>query len=120
VLNWYFEAFCSQNNIRNYCIEALPVPRATRPVQDAFAFVAQLIMSSDGEEREFLDKKLMDAMAYELYFMDMRMLSSAVLSSVEECATVETFKRQEDIVAILDRITDREGFKAVQGATYRR
>ncbi len=75
VLNWYFEVFCSQNNIRNYSIEALPVPRATRQVQEAFAFVARLIMSSEGEEREFLDKKLMDAMTYELYFMEMRTLA---------------------------------------------
>lgn len=120
VLNWYFEVFCSQNNIRNYSIEALPVPRASRQVQEAFAFVARLIMGASGEEREFLDKKLMDAMAYELYFMDMRMLSSAVLSSMEGGTTAETFKRQEDITAILDRITAREGFKIVQDATYRR
>jgi hypothetical protein len=119
VLNWYFEVFCSQNNIRNYSIEALPVPRARQQVQDAFAFVARLIMDSDGEEREFLDKKLMDAMAYELYFMDMRMLSSAVLSSMEAGATAETFKREEDIAAIIDQITAREGFRVIQKATYR-
>lgn len=119
VLNWYFEVFCSQNNIRNYSIEALPIPRATRQVQDAFAFIAGLIMRSSGEERDFLDKKLMDAMAYELYFMEMRMLSSAILSSMKEGATAETFKREEDIVAIIDRITAREGFRIIQKATYR-
>jgi adenine-specific DNA-methyltransferase len=119
ILNWYFEVFCAQNNIRNYSIEALPVPRATRQVQEAFAFVARLIMGSGGEEREFLDKKLMDAMAYELYFMEMRMLSSAVISSMEEGVTAETFKRQDDIRAIIDRITAREGFKIMQRTTYR-
>ncbi len=119
VLNWYFEVFCAQNNIRNYSIEALPVPRATRQIQEAFAFVARLIMASDGEEREFLDKKLMDAMAYELYFIEMRMLSSAIISSMEEGVTAETFKRQDDIRAIIDRITAREGFKIMQRTTYR-
>jgi Alw26I/Eco31I/Esp3I family type II restriction m6 adenine DNA methyltransferase len=119
VLNWYFEIFCSQNNIRNYSIEALPVPRATSPVQEAFAFVARLIIDSCGEAREFLDKKLMDAMAYELYFMDMRMLSSAVLSSMENGATAETFEREADIVAIIDQIAAREGFRIIQSATYR-
>ncbi len=119
VLNWYFEVFCAQNNIRNYSIEALPVPRATRQVQEAFTFVARLIMSSEGEEREFLDKKLMDAMAYELYFMEMRMLNSAVISSMEEGVTAETFKRHDDIMAIIDRITAREGFKITQRTTYR-
>ena len=120
VLNWYFEVFCSQNNIRNYSIEALPVPRATQQVQEAFSFIARLIMGSSGEEREFLDKKLMDAMAYELYFMDMRMLSSAVLSSMEDGATAETFEREEDIAAIIDQITAREGFRVIQDATYRK
>ncbi len=120
MLNWYFEVFCSQNNIRNYSIEALPVPRATQQVQEAFSFIARLIMGSSGEEREFLDKKLMDAMAYELYFMDMRMLSSAVLSSMEDGATAETFKREEDIAAIIDQITAREGFRVIQNATYRK
>jgi Alw26I/Eco31I/Esp3I family type II restriction m6 adenine DNA methyltransferase len=120
VLNWYFEVFCSQNNIRNYCIEALPIPRASQQAQDAFAFVARLIMESSGDVREFLDKKIMDAMAYELYFMDMRMLSSAILSSMEDGATAETFKREEDIAAIVDRITSREGFRVIQSATYRK
>jgi len=32
-LNWYFELFCSQNNIRNYRIEALPVVRARRSAE---------------------------------------------------------------------------------------
>ncbi|OPY30175.1 MAG: Eco57I restriction-modification methylase [Methanocella sp. PtaU1.Bin125] len=119
VLNWHFEIFCSQNNIRNYSIEALPVPRATRHVQEAFAFVARLIMDASGEEREFLDKRFMDAMAYELYFMDMRMLSSAVLSSMEEGVTAETLNRQDDIRAIIDSIAAREGFKVTQRTTYR-
>jgi len=70
VLNWYFELFCSQNNIRNYNIEALPVVRAPGEVQDAFARVARLIMGSIGDVREFLDMALMDSMAYELYFKD--------------------------------------------------
>lgn len=119
VLNWYFEVFCAQNNIRNYSIEALPVPRATGQVQEAFAFVARMIMGANGEAREFLDKKLMDAMAYELYFMDMRMLSSAVRSSIQEGVTADTLERQDDIRAIIDSITAREGFKVTQRTTYR-
>ncbi|MCD1293844.1 type I restriction endonuclease subunit M [Methanocella sp. CWC-04] len=69
VLNWYFELFCSQNNIRNYSIEALPIPRASKGVQDIFARVAESIIIAGGKNREFLDRTIMDAMAYELYFL---------------------------------------------------
>jgi hypothetical protein len=69
-MNWYFELFCSQNNIRNYRIEALPIVRASKGVQAIFARVSRLIMSSEGEAREFLDHVLMDCMVFELYFLD--------------------------------------------------
>lgn len=118
VLNWYFELFCSQNNVRNYSIEALPVPRAPGPVQEAIELVATAIMDSTGETREYLDRELMDALVYELYFMDMRMLSSAVLAATDEKTGPDTFMGDE-IRRIIDLISEREGFKITQRVTYR-
>lgn len=69
VMNWHFELFCSQNNIRNYRVEALPVPRPSRKVQDAFADVARAIITSSGDEKRRLDF-LMDVMAFGLCFND--------------------------------------------------
>ncbi|BAI61626.1 conserved hypothetical protein [Methanocella paludicola SANAE] len=66
-LNWYFELFCSQNNIRNYRIESLPIVRALGNVQGTFASIARLLMDSSGKTRDFYDK-LIDVMAFELYF----------------------------------------------------
>jgi Alw26I/Eco31I/Esp3I family type II restriction m6 adenine DNA methyltransferase len=83
-LNWYFELFCSQNNIRNYRIEALPIVRAPGKVQDAFARVARLIMASKGLEREFFDKGLMDAMVFELYFGGPGLIEAAASGIVDE------------------------------------
>ena len=120
VLNWHFEVFCSQNNIRNYSIEALPVPRASRQIQDAFAYVARLIMSSSGETRDFLDKTLMDAMAYELYFTERSVLSGTVLSSKDNGATAEALMRDKSIMAIVEGIIAREEFRVMQDVTYRR
>ena len=119
VLNWRFEVFCAQNNIRNYSIEALPIPRAPGQVQQAFACVAGLILEAGEREREFLDRRLMDAMAYELYFTEMRTLSSAVLSAMDEGASPAGLARREDINAIIDIIAGRESFRIVQRATYR-
>jgi hypothetical protein len=120
VLNWYFEVFCSQNNIRNYSIEALPVPRASRQIQDAFAYVARLIMNSTGETRDFLDKTLMDAMAYELYFMETQALYRAVISLKANGATARAIMVDKGITAIIDVVIARKEFRVVQDATYRR
>ncbi|WP_158308930.1 Eco57I restriction-modification methylase domain-containing protein [Methanocella arvoryzae] len=118
VLNWYFEVFCSQNNVRNYSIEAMPIPRAPGPAQEAVACVARSIMETEGETREYLDKKLMDALIYELYFMDTRMLSSAVLAAIDERSGPGAFMH-EGIQRIVEMIEGREGFKIVRQATYR-
>lgn len=67
-LNWYFELFCSQNNIRNYRIESLPIVRAPKNIQSIFSRIAHIIMTSKGQYREFVDKGVMDAMVFELYF----------------------------------------------------
>ena len=118
VLNWYFEVFCSQNNVRNYSIEALPIPRAPKPVQDAIAYVATAIMASSGQTREYLDKKLMDALVYELYFIETDMLSSAVLSAIDEGTGPDALMR-DNVKRIVDRILDIEEFKITQHVTYR-
>ncbi|WP_424357404.1 Eco57I restriction-modification methylase domain-containing protein [Methanocella sp. MCL-LM] len=118
VLNWYFEVFCSQNNVRNYSIEALPIPRAPEQVQDAIAYVARKIMETDGKTREYLDRRLMDALVYEIYFTDMHMLSSAVLAAIGEPADAEALIG-DDIRRIIEMIESREGFKITQRATYR-
>lgn len=66
-LNWYFELFCSQNNVRNYRIGALPIVRAPGRVQAAFADVARRILGAPGDDD---GHRLMDAMAFGLYFGD--------------------------------------------------
>ena len=71
-LNWYFEMFNDQNNIRNYSVEALPIVRAPAEIQRAFASIVKLIIGSKGEDREYLDKKILDPMVYELYFSESR------------------------------------------------
>jgi|GEM_PF-6010199 len=70
VLNWCFELFCSQNNIRNYNIEALPIARAPQNVQALFARIARLIVDSTDNVRLFLDQAVMDSLVFELYFLD--------------------------------------------------
>lgn len=118
VLNWYFEVFCSQNNVRNYSIEALPIPRASKSVQDAIAFVAKAIIGSSDGTREYLDRKLMDALVYELYFEETGRLSTAVLAAMEKGSDPETLRR-DDIRDMVDLIASRNEFKMIQQVTYR-
>jgi Alw26I/Eco31I/Esp3I family type II restriction m6 adenine DNA methyltransferase len=70
VLNWFFEMFCSQNNIRNYSIEVLPIVRAQSDVQVTIARLAGLIMDTKGEARTFLDRSVIDPLIFELYFIE--------------------------------------------------
>ncbi|HEY3422002.1 MAG TPA: Eco57I restriction-modification methylase domain-containing protein, partial [Methanocellaceae archaeon] len=69
-LNWYFELFNDQNNIRNYSVEALPIIRASAEVQRTFAGIVKLLMGSVDSDREYLDKQILDPMVYELYFSE--------------------------------------------------
>jgi adenine-specific DNA-methyltransferase len=121
VLNWYFELFCSQNNIRNYSIEALPVPRAPGDVQAVFARVAKLIIGSKGEAREFLDLELMDSMAYELYFKGHVSLIST-MESLRGYGDDELIRHAVSDKAILGKISGlmrEEPFRLIREAAFK-
>jgi adenine-specific DNA-methyltransferase len=121
VLNWYFELFCSQNNIRNYNIEALPIVRAPGDVQETFVRVVRLIMNSVGEAREFLDMALMDSMAYELYFKDHAGLISAI-GGLHGYGDGEFIHQAMSDEAILQKISDlmrEEPFKLIREAMFK-
>ncbi len=109
-LNWYFELFCSQNNIRNYRIEALPIVRAPAGVQGTLARIARLIMNSTGKEQEYFDR-LMDAMAFELYFGGPGL--------IEAMASTQDFNTTT-IRELLDVVTGDRRYAVVTKATYKR
>ncbi|HTY90349.1 MAG TPA: N-6 DNA methylase [Methanocella sp.] len=115
-LNWYFELFCSQNNIRNYRIEALPIVRASPEVQAAFSRVARLIINSRGETREFLDKKLMDSMAYELYLKDTK---AGLIGAVTAMHDPEKLISDSNIRRMVYAMRDEKEFQVIQRAAYR-
>ncbi|HMK47524.1 MAG TPA: N-6 DNA methylase [Methanocella sp.] len=119
VLNWYFEIFCSQNNIRNYSIEALPMPRAVRQEQDAIALVAGMIIDATGTFRRYLDQKLMDSLVYELYFKKTRALSSLIQTTTIDEARRDGLCRR-NILDALDPIMKEPGFQVIQQVAYRR
>jgi Alw26I/Eco31I/Esp3I family type II restriction m6 adenine DNA methyltransferase len=110
ILNWYFELFCSQNNIRNYRIEALPIVRAPGSIQSTFAHVARMIMSSTGENRQYYDK-LMDAMAFELYFGGPGLIASAASPQGFNTTTIRE---------LIDAVTSDRRYDIVDNATYKR
>lgn len=120
-LNWYSELFCSQNNIRNYNIEALPIQRAPRDVQQAFARVARLIMSTSGETKEFLDKKLMDTMAYELYFKDRAELVPAIggLRELGDGDFICRSMSDDTIIRKISALAEEEPYGLIRGASYK-
>lgn len=77
LLNWRFELFSLQNNIRNYEIKSLPIPRIPPSEQKPFiTLVDYLLFLNATEERrnsekemiEFIDKQVVDSLVYELYF----------------------------------------------------
>jgi hypothetical protein len=118
-LNWYFERFCSPNNIRNYNIEALPIPRAPTPIQQAFVHVAKLIMDTSGETREFLDKSLMDPMAYELYFKDEADLIQAIGNLQGDGELIRRARSDSAITQKLRALTGEEQYRLIRRATYK-
>ena len=80
LLNWRFELFSSQNNIRNYDIESLPIPRIHESEQGPFIKIAKYLMflkqyknyfKPDNEKLEEMIRffeDLVDCLVYELYF----------------------------------------------------
>ncbi len=115
-LNWYFEMFCSQNNIRNYNIEALPIVRAPENVQRAIARVAELIIRSTGDERQFLDRELMDSMVYELYFMGDNRLADVLndKQKIDDIGTIKSITSER-----IREISAEERFQLIKKATYK-
>jgi len=71
VLNWRFELFSSQNNVRNYDIDALPIPRINKTEQGNYSkLVKYIIVLKEQNEEEYAAqaKQILDLLIYELYF----------------------------------------------------
>jgi len=77
LLNWRFELFSSQNNIRNYEIEALPIPRISKEKQKPFIIIGDYLLflhetpERKEEEKEIINffyRHILDSLVYELYF----------------------------------------------------
>jgi len=70
-LNWRFELFSSQNNVRNYDIDALPIPRINKTEQGNYSkLVKYIIVLKEQNEEEYAAqaKQILDLLIYELYF----------------------------------------------------
>jgi len=79
LLNWRFELFSLQNNIRNYEIESLPIPRIPKEEQEPFIILAKYMLFLKQYQNYFAreDKhlqyiidyfdNLIDCLVYELY-----------------------------------------------------
>lgn len=82
ILNWRFELFSLQNNIRNYEIEELPIPRISLQVQKIFIIFAKYMLflkqyqnyfaKDDSHLNYIIDyfDNLIDCLVYELYLGD--------------------------------------------------
>ncbi len=82
ILNWRFELFSLQNNIRNYEIEELPIPRISLQVQKIFIIFAKYMLflkqyqnyfaKDDSHLNYIIDyfDNLIDRLVYELYLGD--------------------------------------------------
>lgn len=119
-LNWHFELFCSQNNIRNYRIEALPIVRAPQAVQSVFARVASLIMSAS-QDREFLDEVLMDSLIFELYFNDKARLFNAIKPFIDlkDEAFIREVKGDRLVRECIDGLMADERFNLVRKTSFK-
>ena len=121
VLNWYFEMFCSQNNIRNYNIEALPIIRAPADVQAIFSRLAALIINSNGDTRVFLDRSVMDSLAFEQYFMEDKSLIRR-LACLQDHSDTDLIRLLMSDGAVSQNISDiqaDERYKLIKEAVFR-
>lgn len=119
-LNWYFELFNDQNNIRNYSVEALPIVRAAAETQRTFAGVVTLLMGSTGKEREYLDKNILDPMVYELYFSESKFeLIEAVSLRITTDHPVQKLRDDGDIIKKRERIESDPRYGLITRATYK-
>jgi hypothetical protein len=119
-LNWYFELFNDQNNIRNYSIEALPIVRASASVQQVYAKLVRLLMESSGADREYLDKEILDPMVYELYFSDHNKgLIETVFSSIDDIMTIEKLRSDPGIRKEINEIEKDSRYRLITRSTYK-
>lgn len=120
-MNWYFELFCSQNNIRNYRVEALPIVRAQKDVQAIFARVSRLVMSSEGNTREFMDRVLMDSMVFELYFLDDHGLIDLLepLKRLDDATFTRGVKTGQAIGQKIKEIMADERYSLIKGTAFK-
>ena len=82
LLNWRFELFSLQNNIRNYEIESLPIPRIPKEEQKPFIILAKYMLflkqyqnyfAKDDKHLQYIIDcfdNLIDCLVYELYLGD--------------------------------------------------
>lgn len=120
-LNWYFELFNDQNNIRNYSVEALPIVRAPADVQQTFTSIVKLLMESTNENLEYLDKKILDPMVYELYFSESDAgLIGAVSEKLHAGTPIQKSCISNDIIEKCERIENDAGYRLITRSTYKK
>ncbi len=120
-LNWYFELFNDQNNIRNYSVEALPIVRAPADVQQTFTSIVKLLMESTNENLEYLDKKILDPMVYELYFSESDAgLIGAVSEKLHAGTPIQKSCISNDIIEKCEMIENDAGYRLITRSTYKK
>lgn len=117
-LNWYFELFNDQNNIRNYSIEALPIVRAPIDVQNTFIKVVGLLTSASGDTREYIDKRIIDPLVYEQYFHSDHRLLEAVQAQVDG-HSIEQLLTDPTVAKYQGDIERNDQYKLIMKATYK-
>ena len=78
-------------------------------------------MDSKGDEKEFLDKTLMDAMAYELYFKDELPLAHLLerMQGLEDAELIRRAMLDVDIQNTIAGLAAEKPFRIVSDATFK-
>ncbi len=120
-LNWYFELFNDQNNIRNYSVEGLPIVRAPAELQKTFASIVKLLIGSTNTDREYLDKKILDSMVYELYFSDSHSeLIEAVSLKINADSPIQKLREDKVIIKTCEMLENDLRYDLITRATYKK
>jgi hypothetical protein len=83
--------------------------------------MACLIAGSRGETREYLDKHMLDAMVFDLYFFNRRHgLISAILHRSDDKELLASLMADAAIREQVERIEHDDRFKLIKRATYKR
>ncbi|HDD45402.1 MAG TPA: hypothetical protein ENG63_11180 [Candidatus Desulfofervidus auxilii] len=138
LLNWRFELFSLQNNIRNYEIESLPIPRIPKEEQKPFIILAKYMLFLKQYQNYFAreDKhfqyiidyfdNLIDCLVYELYLGDVvkiptRQFVEGKLADInlpENLLETEEKERKEDLQKIEKVFNEFENDKKLNGNLY--